>query len=480
MNDSTKPGKIMEGAKFTTEKKYLKNGKVIPYKTCSQEYLFMNDENQPEASFFLYTFIKSDEDDARKRPVIFTYGGGPGDASSPIGFWGPKIMDESNTANVGPFPEPVDNPDWLIEECDIVCMDPPGAGYGRIFQYDQRMKYIGVENDALIFIDMIKYWLRQYDRWMSPKYISGSSYGGIRTAFLMDYLCGGPYYRHQRQYTHGVALNGAILGCTALDIDFSRLDENESSGGVATTGANVFMSYAASNWYWNREGKPELGEFIDLANEFVANDYLKACWLAEDLPVSERKAFLDKITYFTGMPADIVLEYNYDVPVYIFCQELLRSKSLRLSTYDTRNTLTSSRNIGLFDDYSDDSSNAKGTFRLAPVFNEYSKKFLEIDNDYEWIEVNFDINSQWTWDSDRTILQHFIAAMRRNTDMKALLFGGVFDLAAPVGSIRNSIRHTGIDRTRILVHESPNAGHSICGNADSRKEYAECIKQLMK
>ena len=205
MNDNTKPGKIMDGVCFSTEHTYKKGDKEIPYICEAQEFIFLDEMEQPEASFFLYSYLRQDVDCKDDRPLIFNYGGGPGNSSTPLSMWGPKMMDPSFKKCVGPYPEPIDNQDWLIDVADIILIDPPGTGLGRIYQYDKRSKYWGVQPDAVAFIDMFKHWLTKYDRWYSPKYIAGTSYGGFRTAVLSDLLCGGPYYTEQRQYALFVA-----------------------------------------------------------------------------------------------------------------------------------------------------------------------------------------------------------------------------------------------------------------------------------
>lgn len=476
MNDNTKPGKIMDGVCFSTEHIYKKGDKEIPYICEAQEFIFLDEMEQPEASFFLYSYLRQDVDCKDDRPLIFNYGGGPGNSSTPLSMWGPKMMDPSFKKCVGPYPEPIDNQDWLIDVADIILIDPPGTGLGRIYQYDKRSKYWGVQPDAVAFIDMFKHWLTKYDRWYSPKYIAGTSYGGFRTAVLSDLLCGGPYYTEQRQYTHGIALNGAILSATALDVDFANI--NTDTAGVYASMGKTLPTYAAINWHWNFEGKPELQQFVNEAVQFAADELPRAQWLGNAMDPKEKTAFLEKLSYFSGIPAPVLDSFkNYEVPAETFSQIFMNGK--RLSMYDGREALTSTEHLGFYEDYADDLTNARGTFLLAPMVRKFYKDFLKINVENEWIEVNFDANAQWTWSSNRSIIQHLDSALRRNPQMYALVYGGMFDLAAVVGANQYAICHSGIDQSRLIVHNDPYSGHGTGSNPASAHEYAQSVRELI-
>lgn len=477
MNDNTKPGRLTEGQCFTSEHVYVKNGVAIPFVCHAQEFIFVDDLEQPEASFFAYSYFRTDVEDTRNRPLFFTYGGGPGDAGCSLGFWSPKLRDPSYKSASGPYPAPVDNPDWIIDIADIVCIDAPGSGYARIYSYDARGKYWGVNQDALAFIDFFKFWLTKYSRWSSPKFIAGQSYGGIRTAILSDLLCGGPYYSEQRQYTHGIALNGAVIGFSSIELDFRTLDP--SSAGVPAETANFMLTYAAVNWHWNREGKPALCDFIDEAEKFVADEYLRAKWLGDALPKEERDAFLKRLEYFTGLPAAMWAQApDYEIDAETFAAQYLAGEGKRLCLYDARISAPSARHLGFYEDYADDAFNSTGTFQLAPMVHEYHRNFLGIDWPRDWLEVNFDANCQWTWTSNRTVAQHFAAAIRRNPDMRALIFMGLYDLAACAGLMRYSLRHYGIDFERVKLFESESCGHGT-SSPEAMREFGGQVRELV-
>lgn len=480
MNDSTKPGKIIEGVCFSTEHIY-KNGSVeIPYLCDAQEFIFVDECGEPEASFFIYSYLRKDVENKDRRPVIFDYSGGPGNSSTPLSIWGPKMIDTEFNRCTGPYPEPVDNPDWLIDVADIVCLDPPGTGYGHIYQYEKRLKYWGMQPDVIAFIDIFKFWLSKYDRWYSPKYIAGISYGGMRTAMLADMLCGGPFYTEQRQLTHGIALNGAIVCGSSLDFD-PRNPENLENAGLFSSTANTLATYAAINWHWNPSGKPGINEFIEEAERFACDEFLRAQWLGNDMAQEERTRFLEKYSYYCGLPAALLATLpNYELDPNQFLVSYLADDKKRLSLYDGRLALSSVETLGFFDDYADDPVNSGGTFRLAPMVRKYYKDFLGIKLDREWIEMNFDINFQWTWSSNRTMIQHLESAMRRNPDMYALVYGGMYDLAAASGANRYAIRHSNIDKSRVLMHDDPYAGHGVGMNAESIHEYAQWIRKLIE
>lgn len=479
MNDATKPGKIVEGVCFSTEHIYKKGDTEIPYICDAQEFIFLDEMEQPEASFFLYSYLRQDVDRKETRPLIFNYGGGPGNSSTPLSVWGPKMMDPSFKKCVGPYPEPIENRDWLIDVADIICMDPPGTGYGHIYQYDKRGKYWGMQPDAVAFTDIFKFWLTKYDRWYSPKYIAGISYGGLRTALLADLLCGGPYYSDQRQYTHGIALNGAILCSTALAFDASNPNNLENAGIFSST-ANSLATYAAINWYWNPDGKPALQEFVQEAKQFAANEYLRAQWLGTDMACDEREAFLNKLSYYSGLPAGLLATLpNYEIDPNMYASTLLAHEGKRLSIYDGREALSSSDHLGFYEDYADDPANSRATFLLAPMVRKFYGDFLGIHLDREWIEVNFDANFQWTWSSNRSMIQHLESALRRNPNMYALVYGGAFDLSAVSGANQYAIRHSGIDQSRVMIHDDPNCGHGAGLNPASAHEYAQSVRELI-
>ena len=175
-----------EPARFEADGELELNGKVIPYHTVSEDNVFYGKDGKPIASIFSYSYFRSDVEDRSSRPVIFGFNGGPGSSSMFVhaGFLGAKrvVYEETDRPTALPPYEAKDNPDCLLDIADIVLVDPVGTGYGLLIDDKEASTFFGIEEDAEAFLVFVEKWLHRYNRWLSPKYIIGESYGCTRAS----------------------------------------------------------------------------------------------------------------------------------------------------------------------------------------------------------------------------------------------------------------------------------------------------------
>jgi carboxypeptidase C (cathepsin A) len=217
---ATKP--IPEAKSFVTKHQGVFGGKTIDYTTTAKESFLTNKDGDSIASFWSVAYTKTSMGDVTKRPVTFVFNGGPGSASMwlHMGFFGPKIVkvdsDAKNDDGAAPY-NLVRNENGLLDITDLVFIDPVGTGYSRLVGKGEGKDFYGLKEDVDSFAQFIRKWVTENERWFSPKYLAGESYGTTRAAALGKALEGSG---------QNMALNGMILISQALDYAGSTSESN--------------------------------------------------------------------------------------------------------------------------------------------------------------------------------------------------------------------------------------------------------------
>ncbi|MBW8076808.1 MAG: peptidase S10, partial [Gallionella sp.] len=298
-------------------------GQTIHYTATAGTILLRNKANQPVGSMFYVAYTENGIRDPADRPVTVLYNGGPGASSDWIqmGGLGPYRVNMTNGKATPPAPYSITPSRYsLLNKSDLVFIDAMGTGYSRVVGKGTGKMFWGVDQDVKSFGQFIYRYLKKYNRWQSPKFLYGESYGTTRSAALADYL--------QNQ---GIALNGVILQSSVLNyFDWMPGSDNKY----------VFYlpSYAAIAWYHDRLAhKPaSLSAFVQQAREFADGPYAQALRQGDRLPKNQLDVLAQQLHHFTGLPVDYLERANLRVTPAHFRKQLLLPEGEHIGRYDAR------------------------------------------------------------------------------------------------------------------------------------------------
>jgi carboxypeptidase C (cathepsin A) len=418
-----------EAVTFTSEHEIQVDGKRIAYVATAGTLIMRDEEGKAIAEFGYTSYVRKGTDPAA-RPIMFAWNGGPGSASMwlHMGVLGPQmtIVEDLEINGKGPFKRS-DNPHSIIDKVDLVMVDPVGTGYSRAVGEAKNEDFWGVDNDIRSVSDFIAQFVTENNRWASPKYILGESYGGMRAGGVsLDLLD-----------RHGIGLNGVVLVSPYMDV--------AGGGGVGVANMAVgytmaLSTYAATAWFHDAlENKPsDFLAFLEEVDAFAVGEYLSVLVRGARAPRAERVAVAEKLGAYTGTTADYWLAANLRVTEGQFVQELLRKQGRLAGRIDSRfdaftvNALAESMP---FDPY----MSAVGSAFIA-TFNDYYRRDLGVELDRKYV-VSGRLWKTWDRSHKQPGSEHvspvadtgidLAHAIIRNPDMKVLVQQGYFDLATP-------------------------------------------------
>lgn len=450
--------------RFEAEGSILLNGEAIPFQIISEDYVITDDAGDPLGTFFLYSYFRKDvtEEEAKQRPVLFAFNGGPVSSNLwlHLGLLGPrrvKMPEEINPSQLPPF-ELEDNPHTILDICDLVLMDPVGCGYGLILSDKASEELFSIEKDARAFAAVIEKWLILYDRWNSPKYIMGESYGTIRCGALSYEVMGGPMA--SGAVSTGISLNGIFMLGTSLPVNPypNYTDEAKIEEAVLN-----LPTMAAISWYYEEGEKETLEERVEKAYTFASDEYLRALFLENRMSDDERESYFDNLSYFTGLSVDFLKQKNGRVSTTEFSEELRRAQDETIGLYDARYTLRSSNRIGTPDPVADEAAMGQYTAVYRGAMSTGIKEELGITLDRPFIVINFEINGLWIGDGVNTPLQKLQAFLQRNPEMKLMIGSGYYDLSTPIGAAQYTVSRLEYEDGQVQVRAYPSGHMSYIG-----------------
>jgi carboxypeptidase C (cathepsin A) len=301
-------------------------GQTIPYKATASTTLLKNDAGDPTGLIYSVAYTRSDVKDPSTRPVSFLYNGGPGSATMwlHMGAFGPRRASTVDAAFTPPAPyKLVDNTESLLDKTDLVFIDAMGTGYSHAVGHANNRDFYGIDEDMAAFGQFIETYINRNDRWNSPKFLIGESYGTFRSAALGNYL----------QNFYNMHLNGIALISSVLDLSSITFGPGDDRVYVY-----YLPSYAAVAWYHktlkNRPASVEA--FVEEAEKYAEGDYSAALFKGSKLPAAERDAVAKKLSYFTGISEEYFVKANLRVTLGQFNVELQRSRGLTTGRIDAR------------------------------------------------------------------------------------------------------------------------------------------------
>lgn len=441
---------VPEAKSFVTNHQITNGGKIIRYKAVASETYLKNDSEESVASIWSVAYIQEGVSDLTKRPVTFVFNGGPGSASVwlHMGMLGPKLVKVNSDAKEDDGAAPynlVDNKNGVFDLTDLVFIDPVGTGYSRVIGKGNVKDYWGLNEDANSIAKFIRQWVTKNNRWFSPKFIAGESFGTVRAAAVANAL---------EEGGQNMSLNGLILISQALDYAGSTSVHDN-----ITSYLTYLPSMAATAWYHKKAGQGKsLESFIEECRNYTYDSYAPALYKGSLLSEAEQNMVSEKLSYFTGLDKAYILKSNFRILMHRFQKELLADQGLAIGRLDGRfmgdevDDLTDGPHLG-------DASSYQISGAYTAGINHYMSSDLNVSMDRPYITSNDKVYKNWNWrpipegkqwePSFVNVTRKLAETMRRNTEMRVMVASGYFDLICPFFDAEYTYSRNGIDREKI-------------------------------
>ena len=454
-------------------------GKNIEYVVTAGTMLMKDKEDKPRALLGFTAYVAKGKD-LGKRPLIFAYNGGPGSASLwlHMGVLGPQraVVTDAGFGTNGPF-QRVANEYSIIDEADLVMIDPVGTGFSKPVGEATGEEFWGVDQDIKSVSEFIVKYITDNGRWTSPKYVLGESYGGMRTGGVAYYLLA----------NHMVALNGVILVSP-----FMEMTTGFAGLGIDLPHAMFLPTFAATARYHGAlDPAPEdLEAFMQEVGDFALQEYAPALLMGNRLPDADRRQLLARLSRYTGLSEEYWDNANLRIDEGQFNKELLREKGITVGRVDSRFAGNTINRIGENAVY-DPMLSAIGPGYLA-AFMDYYRNDLEVE-DVGNYTVFGNIFLQWDWSHAQPDVPGFklpfpntaidlAFAMKQNPSMRVLVQQGYYDLATPHLATEYFVDHMDITEEQrkninIAYYE---AGHMMYIHEASLEKYKMDLAEFVK
>jgi len=412
------------------------NGVKVKYKATAGTLVIKDEEGKPHVSFFFVAYTRLDATNASERPVMFSFNGGPGSSSVwlHLGVLGPRRVYLKEDGGLPPPPFHLINNEYsLLDESDLVFIDPVSTGFTRTVPGEDARKYHGVDQDLESVGDFIRLYTTRYKRWDSPKFLIGESYGTTRAAGLSGYL----------ENRFGLYFNGIALVSSVLD--FSTISFN---AGNDLPFVMYLPTETAVAWFHKKlpaDLQSDRKKALKESEQFALGDYNRALMQGSALSASERKHIVKELARLTGLSEDYVDRANLRIYAHRFFAELLRKERLIVGRYDARRT-------GPDLDATSDSPEFDPSFTsvLGPftaTLNDYVRRELKFESDLPY-EVLTGKVQPWDFNDARNhyldVAETLQQTMTHNPYLKIFVANGYYDMATPYLATRYTFDHMGL------------------------------------
>jgi len=424
------------------------------------------------AQIFFVAYTKDDVQDKSNRPITYCFNGGPGSSSVwlHLGLLGPRRVVLQDAGDLPPPPfRLADNEYSLLDETDLVLIDPVSTGYSRPIEGQKPREWHAFKKDIASVGDFIRLYTTRHNRWLSPKFLIGESYGTTRAAGLAGYL----------QERHGMYFNGIMLISAALD--FATIDFHPNNDLPYI----LFLpGYAAAAWYHHklRTRKP-LRALLREVEAFAAGEYAAALLKGDTLSRPQRAQIVDRLSRYTGLAAEFIERSNLRINDQHYFKELLRDRDQTVGRLDSRFTGRDRLGVTEHPEYDPLLTTVAGPYTAALYDYIRSELNFQADRSYEimtefvlpWSYSEFEGKFVYVGETLR-------AAMTRNPHLKVFVASGLFDLGTPYSATDYTINHMGLHETlrkniRMGYYE---AGHMMYIHmpslAELKRDLAEFIR----
>jgi len=453
----------------TTQHHAVVGGQDIRYTVTAGTMILRDEEGKPHASIYFTSYTRDGVKDLAKRPITYTYNGGPGSSSVwlHLGAFGPRrvALEEEGWAPAPPY-HLEDNNESLLDITDLVFIDPVTTGYSRAIPGKDAKKFYGLEEDAQAVAEFIRLYTVRFGRWPSPKFLAGESYGTTRSAKLS----------HLLQQKHGIYLNGIVLLSTILNFQTASF----------ATGNDLpyplfLPTYTATAWY-HKKLPPDLQAMglqkaVEESRRFAAGEYTQALMQGNTLSPEQWNDTAAKVARYTGLSTEFIKETNLRPEIQAFDKELLRDQRMTVGRLDSRFKGRDRSAAGERPEF--DPSNAAITGPFTAVLNDYVRKDLGFKSDLPY-EILTDRVRPWNYGRGNqyiNVAEDLRVAMSENPALKVFVACGYYDLATPLFAAEYTFHHIGFEpdyAKRINLHYYE-AGHMMYIRRASREQLKKDI-----
>jgi carboxypeptidase C (cathepsin A) len=418
------------------------------------------------------------------RPVTFIFNGGPGSSTVwlHMGAFGPKrvVTPDDSHAPAAPYPF-INNDSSLLDASDLVFIDAPGTGFGRIAGKDKEKAFFGVDADAHAFAEFITGFLTKYGRWNAPKYLFGESYGTTRSAVLINLL----------ETDRSVDFNGVILLSQILCFDAS-VDEAQFNPGLDLPYELALPTYAATAWYHHKlpDAPKDLPGFLQEVEHFATTDYALALAAGAALDPVQYKAIVAKLHLYTGLPEAYIQKADLRINGGEFEKTLQDDTDTTTGRLDTRFSGPTMDPLSKESDY--DPQSAAIASAYVSAFNDYVRKELKF-GEGKTFRPEFEVWRHWDFQhqppginralpQSTNVMPDLASALKYNPNLKVQLNAGYFDLATPFFEGVYEMKHLAIpaklqDNIEYKLYDS---GHMVYAHESSLKALHDNVAAFIR
>lgn len=468
--------------RFVTQHEAVIRGKKVGYTATAEETYITNIEGEPVGRFFTFAYVRDGVKD-RNRPVIFIFNGGPGSASLwlHVGALGPRraYLDQGvNPSNVPPFGL-IDNPATPLDVADLVFIDPIGTGYSHAVGAAQDSDFAGVDADADSVARFIEAWLTRNNRFHSPKFVVGESYGGYRASVLPRALMGGLAYGGTMR---GITLDGVVIVGSPLGAGASK---PATPDGPDPNVGNLIPGMAVTALYHKLipdQGKGVAALYDEVA-AFARSDYAQAVYQLRQGTLSDedQAAMAERLAAYTAVPATEWLRNKLEINPPQYGALALAPAGLHVGMYDSRYTLPARHHGGDF--VADDPAMAQYVPPMIAGLHELMRTHLKIDMPYPYESIVWQgVFSKWNHrragvPPTQTYAGDLAVAMRRQPKMRVLMLSGYYDLLATPAAMDEAARQAGLPADRVVTRVFESGHMSYLGGTATA--FADEIRQFV-
>src|SRR5881394_3760314 len=412
-------------------------GKELKYTATTGMMPIKNRDGETEARMFFVAYTLDGVENRSQRALTFSFNGGPGSASVwlHMGCIGPRRVPMNADGTMPPPPyHLVDNQQTWLDQSDLVFIDPVGTGYSRALNPQTASRFFGLQGDIESVGEFIRMYLVRYERWTSPLFLAGESYGTTRASALSGYLIG-----------RGVAFNGIVLISTIMNFETT-----DFAAGNDLPYIMYLPSYAATAWY-HKKLPPDLQsksvqQIVSEVEQWAANDYALALGKGDRLTGQERQDVIAKLSRYIGLSQSFLDDANLRVSLNLFRKELLRNEKRSIGRLDARFKGYDASYATDSPDF--DASEAAIRPPYTSTFNNYVRTELNYKSDLEYYILGGGITSQWNWGTNNGYVDTSVAlrnALAKNPYLKVFVAMGYYDMATPYFAVDYTLHHISLD-----------------------------------
>lgn len=475
-----KGGKDEKGAKpeagevkKVTEHSLMINGQKVDYTATAGMLSLKDGTGKVTADIFYVAYAKKGVTEMAKRPLTFSFNGGPGSSSvwMHMGLLGPKRVKLQDDGFAVPPPyELVENEYSLLDETDLVFIDPVSTGYSRAAKPEDAKNFFGVKEDAASIGEFIRLYITKESRWLSPKFLIGESYGTTRAAALSGELL----------RTHKMNLNGIMLVSTVLNFQTIWGAEGNDLPYVL-----YLPSFTATAWYHQKLAKElldlPLTEVLKEAEAFTSGEYNQALLMGAALAPAQRAKVVKQMARLTGLSESFVDASDLRVSLSRFNAELLREKRLVVGRFDSRYT---SYMRDALNNYAERDPSADAVFSaFTSTFNHYVRNDLKFEEDRPYNILTS--VGKWNWNAENefaNVSETLAESMTANPFLKVHVSNGFYDMATPYYAARYTFAHLNIhpELMKNITEDDYTSGHMMYLNLPDLKKQKEDLAKFVR